>query len=178
MSYSPDISDEAVKAKTGKGWTEWFALMDRKGAATLNHKEIAKLAGKAGAGPWWSQMVTVQYERARGLRDKHERTGGYSVNVSKTVPCSLSALYVAFADAKSRRRFFPKGALAITSQTKDKYLRGKWNDARIEIGFLAKGKDKSQVAIQLSKLASAEVVETERAQWKKAMERLAEVLAV
>ena len=35
------VSDEAVRAKTGKAWTEWFAVLDRAGAATLTHREIA-----------------------------------------------------------------------------------------------------------------------------------------
>jgi hypothetical protein len=29
---APSISDEAVLAKTGKGWGEWFGELDRAGA--------------------------------------------------------------------------------------------------------------------------------------------------
>jgi hypothetical protein len=32
------ISDAAVQAKTGKTWTEWFAILDQAGAAAWPHK--------------------------------------------------------------------------------------------------------------------------------------------
>ncbi|MCJ7519417.1 MAG: DUF4287 domain-containing protein [Anaerolineaceae bacterium] len=32
------ISSDAVKAKTGKSWDEWFALMDASGFAKMSHK--------------------------------------------------------------------------------------------------------------------------------------------
>ena len=31
----PRMSDEAVKAKTGKSWKEWFALLDKAGAKKM-----------------------------------------------------------------------------------------------------------------------------------------------
>jgi len=34
-------SDEAVKAKTGKVWAEWFRILDKAGAKKWPHKEIA-----------------------------------------------------------------------------------------------------------------------------------------
>ncbi len=35
-------SDEAVKAKTGKVWAEWFKILDKAGARKWPHKEIAE----------------------------------------------------------------------------------------------------------------------------------------
>ena len=56
-------------------------------------------------------------------------------------------------------------------------MSSKWNgSARLEVGFYAKSAGKSQVAIQVNKLASAKAVETERAAWKKALEKLSEIL--
>ena len=70
----PRMSDEAVKAKTGKNWKEWFAILDRSGANKMGHQEIVKcLNTKHDIGPWWQQMVTVTYEQARGLREKHQK---------------------------------------------------------------------------------------------------------
>jgi len=58
------MSDEAVKAKTGKTWKQWFALLDKAGAQKLTHKAIVKyLSEKQNVGPWWCQMVTVTYEQ-------------------------------------------------------------------------------------------------------------------
>jgi hypothetical protein len=70
--FEPSISSEAVKAKTGKDWPEWFAILDAADAQKMSHKEIvALLAEKYQVGSWWQQMVTVTYEQGRGLRDRH-----------------------------------------------------------------------------------------------------------
>src|SRR5580704_6989756 len=172
-AYTPSMSDEAVKAKTGKDWAQWFTALDKAKAATMSHQEIVAAAGKLGAGRWWGQMVTVAYERARGLRTKHETATGFSVSISKTVACDLSDLYAAASDEKSRKAWFPKGAFVRSSQTKDKYLRGSWNgDARLEINFYAKGAGKSQINVQVNKMKKEADVEAERAAWKAALEKL------
>jgi hypothetical protein len=55
---APRMSDEAVKAKTGKAWKEWFAILDKAGANKMNHQEIVKyLNAKRGVGPCRQQMV-------------------------------------------------------------------------------------------------------------------------
>ena len=170
----PSMSDAAVKAKTGKDWAGWFAILDKAGAAKLDHKGIvAILSQKHGVPGWWRQMVTVEYERARGLRQKHETTTGYSVSASKTIAADLKDVFAATADAKLRKAWFPKGAFTLTSQTKNKYFRGSWNGtARLEIGFYAKPGGKSQIAVQVNKIAKKFGVEAERAAWKKALEKL------
>jgi Domain of unknown function (DUF4287) len=153
-AHIPAISDAAVKAKTGRDWATWFELLDQVGAQELKHKQITGLlTGKHALPNWWSQAVTVEYERARGLRARHEKADGFSVSVSKTVGTGLGNLYEATANATKRKKWFPKGVFAASSQTKDKYLRGAWNEtARLEIGFYAKGPGKAQIALQVNKL--------------------------
>src|SRR5919199_6695774 len=79
------ISSEAVRAKTGKGWAEWFAVLDKAGAAKWPHKQIASFLHEQECGDWWSQMVAVGYEQARGLRGKHQAGGGFPARARKTV---------------------------------------------------------------------------------------------
>lgn len=63
------ISDEAVRARTGKGWNEWFKILDKWGASEKGHRLSAKhLLEKYKIGPWWAQVVTIRYEFERGLR--------------------------------------------------------------------------------------------------------------
>jgi hypothetical protein len=77
-------------------------------------------------------------------------------------------------DEKSRARWFPKGKLEVTSATDQKYFRGKWNGGtRLEINVYAKGDDKSQIAVQHSKFPDANTMEAMRAEWKKALAKLA-----
>lgn len=124
---------------------------------------------------WWSQMITVEYERARGLRKKHETANGYAISVSRTLTMDLRKLYEAAASAQARWKWFPAGEFRPTSQIRNKYFRGTWDgSSRPEIGFYAKGANKAQIAIQIGKLKKSGV-EVERRKWKAAMERVAAI---
>ena len=59
MAKHAGVSDEAVSKATGRDWDEWIAALDRAGAATRTHKEIAKLLhGELGVvSGWWSQLM-------------------------------------------------------------------------------------------------------------------------
>lgn len=170
----PNMSDAAVKAKTGKDWAGWFSALDKAGAAKLKHSQIAALLREKYDIPgWWCQMVTVEFELARGLRVRHQTATGFSVSASKTIATSLSALYAATANAARRKQWFPKGDFAASSQTRNKYLRGAWNGgARLEIGLYAKEGGKAQIAVQVNKLAKPAEVDRERAAWKAALGKL------
>src|SRR5262249_32096312 len=117
QQYVPNMSDAAVKAKTGKDWAGWFGALDRAGAAQVAHRDIAELLNdRHGVPGWWSQMVTVEYERARGRRARHQTTGGYQVAVSKTVATSLDDLYAWTASPARRRAWFPRTKFVPSSQ--------------------------------------------------------------
>jgi hypothetical protein len=171
--WKASISDEKVKAATGRAWMGWFIILNKANAGTLPHKEIVQLIYDKGCSGWWSQMIAVEFERTRMGRQKHERPDGYSVSITRVVPVGLSRLFAVATDPETRGNWFPKGAFEETSKTRDKYWRGKWKkDARLEVGFYAKGAGKSQIALQVNKLPSADAVEKERAAWKKAFEKL------
>jgi hypothetical protein len=179
MTYVPTMGDDTVKAKTGRTWSGWFAALDKAGAAELGHAAIAALlAQKHGVSSWWCQMVTVEYERARGLRVRHETASGFSVAISKTIATQVSSLYEMTADATRRRKWFPRGKFKPSSHTANKYYRGSWQEgARLDFGFVAKGDGKAQIAVQVNKLASKAEVEAQRAAWKQAFTKLADILA-
>lgn len=63
------ISYEAVKARTGKTWTEWFKILDGLDIAANGHRHAAMtLHNKYKLNPWWSQAVTIRYEWEHGFR--------------------------------------------------------------------------------------------------------------
>jgi len=177
-AYVPSMSDESVKARTGRDWPGWFETLDKAGAAKLDHRAIAAmLSERFGVPGWWSQMVTVEYERARGRRAVHQTASGYSVSISKTIATSIPELYRAAADAGTRRKWFPKGVFVPSSQTANKYLRGAWKkSARVEIGFMKKGAGKVQIGVGVTKLATKADVEREREAWKTALLKLQRML--
>lgn len=171
-------SDAKVKAATGKGWMGWFVILNNANASTMPRKEIAQLLHGKGCPGWWSQMIAVEFERARGGRKKNERAGGtFAVNVTKVMAVSLPKLFAAAVNEKARKTWFPPGAFEETSKTKDKYWRGKWKtDRKLEFGFYAKGDGKSQIALEIRQLPSEADVEKERSAWKKAMVKLSALL--
>ena len=171
----PRMSDEAVAAKTGKTWKQWFTLLDKAGARMMSHQEIVKLLNtKHDVGPWWQQMVTVTYEQARGLREMHQKPAGYQISVSRTVNTPLAKLYKSFANAKSRSAWLGEDGLMVRTATPDKSMRVTWNDKKtsLEINFYAKAADKSQVVVQHSKLPDAKSSAKMKTYWGKALDRL------
>jgi hypothetical protein len=173
------IGNDAVLEKTGKGWTEWFAILDRAGAAKMSHREIATyLSERQSCPPWWGQMVTVGYEQERGLREKHQKPDGYSASASKTVAVPVTELYEAWVDEKIRRRWLPGVAFVIRKATAPKSLRITPEDGQSDLSvmFYAKGEDKSQVAIEHDKLGTREDVARSKTYWGEALDRLKAML--
>ena len=175
----PRMSDEAVNAKTGKTWKQWFAILDKAGAKKMSHQEIVKyLSGEYAVGPWWQQMVTATYEQARGLRDLHQKPEGYQISVSRTIKVPIGKLYNAFANDKARNAWLAEEGLAVRKATANKSMRVTWNDVRttLEINFYPKGEDKSQVVVQHSKLPNAKASASMKTYWTKALNRLRDSL--
>ena len=171
-------SDEAVKTKTGKVWAEWFKILDKAGAQKWPHTEIAAcLYEKQTVSPWWSQMVAVEYEHERGIRQKFQKCDGeFSASGSRTMAAPMTKVYAAWTDEKLRKRWLPGGKLEITTATPGKYVRGKWGVSRLSVGFYGKGAAKTQVAVDHGKLASSKESGKMKSYWFAALNRLQELL--
>lgn len=168
--FKPPVSDESVRAKTRKGWDDWFRILDDAGAAKLSHAEIvAILANKYSkdVGAWWQQMLTVGYERARGLRQTHETTAGFVANATKTIGVDVQELYDAWADGRRRTLWLKGEKAAVKSSSHGKSMRLLWPDGSVvEVYFSAKGRGKSNVAVQHTKLPDQKAVVRLKAVWK------------
>ena len=169
------MSNEAVKAKTGKVWKEWFSVLDRAGAKKMTHQEIAMyLHTDHEVGPWWTQMVTVTYEQERGLRDKHQRPDGYQISVSRTVNAPIGTLFKSFWNEQDRNEWLGEEGLLVRKSTTNKSMRVTWNDQKtnLEVNFYPKDGQKSQVVVQHSKLPNDKAAAKMKAFWAKALDRL------
>ncbi|MGH9196687.1 MAG: hypothetical protein ACRD1T_13210, partial [Acidimicrobiia bacterium] len=89
--------DATVRQNTGKGWREWLGILDAWGARKRKHKDVAGyLMEQQGVPGWWAQAITTGYERARGIRAKHQTLDGFfQVSVSKTFPIGVGKLFKA-----------------------------------------------------------------------------------
>lgn len=172
-TIKPRMSDEAVAAKTGKTWSEWFKILDAAGAKKMTHQAIAELLhSKHKVAPWWTQMVTVTYEQSRGLREKHEKPGGFEISVSRTIEAPVSKAFKAWTDEKIRTRWLPAN-LTIRKATANKTLRITWDDGTSVVAYFdPKASGKCQVVAQHAKLKDAKAGEKMKKYWADALGRL------
>lgn len=173
----PRMSDEAVEAKTGKNWSRWFKHLDAAGGKKMTHQEIvAHLSEKHGVRPWWTQMVAVTYEQARGLRDKHEKPAGYEISVSRTIAAPVAKAFKAWTDEKIRKKWLPSN-FTIRKSTTNKTLRiAAEDETSVAAAFLSKGSGKCQVVAQHSKLTDSKAAAKMKKFWGEALDRLKEVI--
>lgn len=174
-------SDEEIRRRTGRGWEEWFDVLDEWGAADQPRRETARwVAEQQGVHvlAWNAQAVVGSYERVRGLREVGEHEDGFAMNASKTVAVPVERLYDAFVDADLRSRWLPDGELRERTATKPKSARFDWGaeGSRVHVTFAAKGEGESVAALQHRRLADAGEAERMKAYWRPRMAALKEEL--
>jgi hypothetical protein len=169
------MSDDKVSAKTGRTWQEWMRVLDADDAAKMKHGEIAVLVSeKHGVGAWWSQTVTVGYERIKGLRDRGQRRdGAYEMGKTKTFNVSVKTLFDAWASDTARRRWLKGVKTTVRTATSPKTVRLQWPDNTIVVvGLTAKGDTKSVVSVVHTKLASKAASDAIKKEWTTHLEEL------
>lgn len=179
------VSDASAIKATGKGFEHWFAVLDAFGAPAKGHTaSAAHLNEDHGVRGWHSQMITVAYERARGLRSQNQScSGDFQVGVSKAVAGSVEEVVVAMRGRSWLEGADPELALAYPNPAPwrlrdrgDAKLRFKWGPGTVEIRITAK-KGGATVVADNMKLADAVQVDRRRAQWRGALESLRKQLA-
>jgi hypothetical protein len=170
-------ADETVKAKTGRDWAEWVKVLDAAGVARKPRPEIVRYVSSLGTSDWWSQMVTVGYERIKGLREIGQRHGGeYAASKSRTFAMSLAELYGAFANARRRKRWLGE-PLSVRSATEKKRMRLQMGDGTVvDLWFLPKGTARSAVALEHTKLADRAAIARTKAWWSERFDALGELI--
>ncbi|MEV0005422.1 hypothetical protein AB0H28_24480 [Micromonospora sp. NPDC050980] len=164
------ISDALLRERTGLDWAGWCARLDAWGAVERTHAEIARwLADEHGVPGWWAQTVTVGYEQARGLRAPGQRRGGgFEATGSRTVGVPMEALFRAFADEPTRRRWLPDVEVRVRTATAPKTFRADWagGPSRIVVGLTPVTGAKTRVAVQHEKLTDADEADRLKAYWR------------
>jgi hypothetical protein len=186
------ISDAAVIKKTGKDLAHWYGVLDRFGAVEQGHTAAARhLFEEHGVPGWYTQGITVSYERARGVRAVNQRCDGdFEVSASKVMTTDAKTFVKAFTDARQRAKWTKDVdaglAKALTSGVSDKKSKGfvirpdgmarfryKWDGTTVQLYAYPKAGGKLNVTVQHTKLANGDAVEPCRKQWKAALAALA-----
>ena len=173
------MSDAAVKKATGCNWARWVKALDQWGAASMSHTQIAELVSeKWHVQSWWSQMVTVGYERIHGRREKGQLcSGDFAVSKSRTFAVPIEQLYAAFTPARIHR-WLDGSKPTMRKSTLNKSVRMKWEDGTtVAINFWKKGERKSQAALGHEGFTSKADAERMRAWWTERFTALGELLA-
>ena len=160
-------SDERIRERTGRGWEEWFDLLDTWGE--LTHREIARrIAAELGIDPlaWNAQAITMSYERTRGGRLAGQREDGFAVTATKTLPVPVERLFDAFLE---------QGELRERTSTRPKSARFDWagGESRVNATFVAKGEASSTVSVEHRRLADPDEAERMKAFWRERLSGLA-----
>jgi hypothetical protein len=177
----PGMAEASLIKGTGHGWDHWLRLLDDWGATEHNHTEIARyVSADLGVGSWWSQTVTVGYERARGMRAMHQRPEGFEVNVSKTIDLPAMEAWRAFVEPSRRAGWLDLG-LRMRTGTRTMGRAARFDvpteGTRVNVAFTEKGDDRSVVTVTHVKLADAADVAAHRADWKRRLAALSDLAA-
>lgn len=163
------VSEDKLMEATGKKWDAWLTLLDRFGARDKKHSEtVGFLIEKHGIDGWYAQSITVGYERARGLRVKHQKADGFEISASKTIAVSVDILFDAFVEPARRKQWLKDGTMRIRTSRPNRGARFDWEDGttRVVADFADKGPEKSVISLAHQKLPDADEAETTKAAWR------------
>lgn len=174
-------SDDVIRQRTGRGWEEWFDLIDEAGLADRPHREIARwVAELQGVVPlaWAAQAVTVSYERARGGRAVGQHPDGFAITASRTMTVPADRLFEAFVDKVERDRWLMDAELHERTATRPRSARFDWGDGqtRVNVTFQAKGEVKATVTVEHARLPDANTAARMKAWWRDRLTTLKEQL--
>jgi uncharacterized protein YndB with AHSA1/START domain len=163
------VSDAKILEETGKEWETWLSILDRWGAGDKKHGETVDfLIAEHEVAHWYAQAITAGFERARGIKIKHQKADGFSISASKTIGVPVDVLFEAFVNPRRRRKWLTDGAMSLRTSQFNYTARFNWEDGstRVNVAFIDKGPAKSTVAVAHEKLPDADEAETAKALWK------------
>ena len=174
----PGMSEEGITNGTGRGWDDWFRILDAWDGTAHTHPEIARhLREEHDVNGWWAQGVTVGYERARGMRALHETTRGFEVSVSKTVQAAPEALWHSLIDPAGRDAWLEPGLLRRRPGTGVEHRSARFDvvadGSRVLVAFTPKDDGRTSVTITNERLPGSDAIEPARARWRAGLARLA-----
>jgi len=172
------ITETAVRKATGKGWGDWYSLLDAAGAREMTHQQIMAVVALQHPADWWQQVITVTYEKARSIRTKHHKDDGFSANASKVINARVTRLFDAWVEDAQRALWLEAPGWHVRKSTPYKNLRVTWIEGRthVEAHFWPRGEGRTLIQVEHSKLGSLADVQRLKAFWGGALERLRELV--
>ena len=174
------VAGEPPHGPTSRSLPEWFRLLDDWGARDRPHPEIAVWLGEVqGVPPWWTQDITVRYERHIGRRVVGQRVDlTFSATGTKTIAAAPDVARAAWTTESMRKRWLPDVRLSQRPNRARVAARFDVNDGegRLVVSFDPRGESKTTVAIEHEKLPDAESAARWTKFWRERLVALKESL--
>jgi uncharacterized protein YndB with AHSA1/START domain len=173
-------ADATIKARTGCTWDRWVWALDQVNAHAWPHKEIAEFVHEKYKVPgWWAQAVTVGYERIKGLRAiGQRRSGSWEASKSTTIDAAAGKIFQAIKQPAQRARWLNGAKAVVRTATPNKSVRMTWEDgSSVETYIVSKGRSKTTVTVQHTKLKDREAVDRQKAFWTERLAALSALVA-
>ena len=189
------VTNEGAKAATGKTLDQWFAELDKLDGLKLGRREINTRLNALKLDPWWCTTIAVEYERHHDVRKKDGLLEGYFICSTKTISAPPADVFKACANAADLSRWFGAGTKAdvkdgSTYENKDgdkgSFLRVRENKdirmtfenggfsapTQVDIQFQDKGKGKTGLLVNHTRIQTRAEADSLRAAWAGALDRL------
>lgn len=163
----PETSDASVRAATGLGWDEWCALIESWEGRDGGHTAVAAhLRDAHGVDSWWSQAITVGWERITGRRAAHQRPDGtFTAGRSRTLSIDPDDLRRRLLDDRCRNEMFGQVPTELRSGPSARTLRLGIGDTVALVSIEARGAGRARVSVAHEKLRSHEDVQHWKQWW-------------
>jgi hypothetical protein len=112
--------------------------------------------------------IATWYQRARGMRLKHQQADGFTIYASKTVAVPLDVLFEAFVDPRRRRKWIGDASMRLRTSRPGRTARFDWRGdrSRVNVSFERKAAAKSTVAVAHERLPDPDEAEEAKAAWR------------
>ncbi|MEM9466906.1 MAG: DUF4287 domain-containing protein [Actinomycetota bacterium] len=175
----PEVPDDSVREHTGRSWNTWCDLIEAHPVAADGHAAIAKwLAAEHGLDGWWSQAVTIGWERITGRRVPGQLSDGtFASNRSKTMPGDADTLRAILLDDEARADLFLGVDSELRSKPTTKVLRLGLAEGVALISIDDRGDGRMRVGVQHTDLADLSARENWGDYWAAWLDDLADASA-
>ncbi len=187
-----ELSNKTAIKSTGHDLEYWFKVLDKFG--TKNHAKAADyLYSEHKVKAWHGQMITVTWERARGLRQENQScTGTFQVSVSRAIAAPVEWIAGFINDGKSRKAWLKAASPALSRALEDAFAAGKsmelkkpgyarmryrWLSSVVELRLTGVPGGKASLVADSSDLPDADAVAVRREAFSQALDRLRELAA-
>lgn len=172
----------AIERASGRDWESWLALFEARGAKTLGHAGIARIAREElpetlPNPDWWAQGIAIAFEQHTGLRQPGQGVDGmFRVSASRTLPGDRDdaiALWVAsYGDAAEHLGNAVQNPRQSRTEKRSFWRFDLEGAGRVEVSATPNGDDRVTLGVNHERLVSGEDVEPWRAHWRSLLAQL------